>query len=147
LLKANKKIEINTTLYTNDLIDTKICDDLQKNIDYISLDNKLFQSFIKNIHDNVKEVVSETIKISNVSTHRINRFNEFKKQYKTSRKSYCGLLFLNDSKYDGVYFNDYNKAIPEKKGRYILFSSILNCVFLENYSDKPSNIVFWLIDY
>ena len=162
---AQNEVKINTTLFTNDLPNTSLCDELKEQIcnfkknqwvndtgtktskDNFFEQSKVFQSFITNINKDLQQIVNGSMVIKSVSVHQINKDYPFKKKHNKHINQLIGLLFLDNQDFDGVYFNDFGKLIPEKKGRYIVYDSCLNYSFLENTSDTLSNVVCWIIDY
>tara|TARA_R110002126_G_scaffold285680_2_gene436195 strand:- start:1230 stop:1727 length:498 start_codon:yes stop_codon:yes gene_type:complete len=162
---AQNEIKINTTLFTNDLTNLNVCDQLKEEIskfeknqwvndtgvktskDNFFQNNKIFQTFITSINNDTQQIVNGGIVIKSVSVHQINKDYPFKKKHNKYINQLIGLLFLDNQDFDGVYFNDFGKLIPEKKGRYIIYDSCLNYSFLENTSDTLSNVVCWIIDY
>jgi hypothetical protein len=86
-----------------------------------------FHEFLLKIKASIKKFYPKDFEIREAWG---NIYQEPKKDFANEHRhmeasAFCGIIYLTDGPGPGTYFKEYDLLIPEKKGRFVLFDSLL----------------------
>jgi len=143
-----KKIELNSFIYVNEINDDALIDNLiidskkkllESTLNYSTnvfakrtnfdalVNNFYFNIFLKKIQKDIFKIYQDKFIIKEVWANFYRDSKDHAKMHNHRQATaFCGILYCTDSSGPGTFFPQYNLNVLEKKGRYVLFSPILD---------------------
>jgi len=164
-----KKIELDSFIYVNEINDNILIDNLiidskkklvESTLNYSTnvfakrtnfdalVNNIYFHIFLKKIQKDIFKIYQDKFIVKEVWANFYETLEDHAKMHNHNQATaFCGILYCTDSSGPGTFFPQYNLNIYEKKGRFVLFSPILDHE-VKPYKFKDNRItIAWNFDF
>lgn len=143
----NKKVELDSYILINEINDFELIDKLildvkegvktstisgktnvkgeHTNFGYLTV-NSNFHKFLKLIQPSIYKIYQKNFVVRDAWGNIYSKEGHYANCHNHGESSaFCGILYCTNGPGPGTYFNQYDLLIPEKKGKFVLFSPIL----------------------